>query len=197
MCLRTRKVENLTEEQEDAIEMRKLFPSYREKDFADLEPPSLEHDHVMKDISDTESDPGFKLSEENIVEIHRIYSEMVTRNTKSHWMKPDDSVLLNFTIPLSDRFAIFSVLLDSLYEGCSYELDSVLIPALCLTVRMAHLRGTSGSVECENTRKHYDFYHDSNIAESKLCVPILESLTKRVLELLDEWPDHPTLNQVR
>lgn len=187
----------MTEEQEDAIAMRKMFPSYREKDFADLEPPSLEQDETMNNVSNMSEDPGFKLSEENIIEIHRVHSDIVTQNTKCHWMQPNNSTQLSFTVPFSDRFAIFSALLDSMYQGCSSELDTHLIPALCLGVRLACLSGTSGSADLENRRKHYDFYHDSNIAESKLCVPILQSLTKRVLELLEEWPDHPTLNQVR
>ena len=45
-------------------------------------------------------------------------------------------------------------------------------------------------------RTVYDIYHDPNVPEVIQCLPILDNLMFRVGQLLDEWPDHPTLKQV-
>lgn len=44
--------------------------------------------------------------------------------------------------------------------------------------------------------KPYDIYHDPNISEAGKCRPLLEDLAKRVDELLNEWPGHPSLKVV-
>lgn len=43
----------------------------------------------------------------------------------------------------------------------------------------------------------YDFYHHPNIQQVRQCQPVLEDLTKEVKALLQEWPEHPALVQVR
>lgn len=43
----------------------------------------------------------------------------------------------------------------------------------------------------------YDVYRDANFSEVIKCVPVLHRLMHRVTELREEWPDHPTLTQVR
>uniref|UniRef100_A0A4W3JQN7 Midasin n=1 Tax=Callorhinchus milii TaxID=7868 RepID=A0A4W3JQN7_CALMI len=42
----------------------------------------------------------------------------------------------------------------------------------------------------------YDIYQHPNIEQAKQCQPVLENFTKRVKELLQEWPDHPALMQL-
>ncbi|XP_054265359.1 midasin-like isoform X1 [Macrosteles quadrilineatus] len=186
-----RKPENLTEEEEDAIEMRKLFPSYRDKDFADLEPPSLEQKKPAES-DDTNLDSNLKLSLENILDIHRIHSAIVTKHTRTHWATPVEPEQPNFTSSFMERLTLFSVLLNAQYAGCDNSLDPELAPAMSLSIYLAANHGSVGSC----SRRHYDFYHDANINEVKLCIPIVESLKRRVKELLGEWPDHPTLNQI-
>lgn len=43
----------------------------------------------------------------------------------------------------------------------------------------------------------YDFYHHPNIQQVQQCQHVLENFTKEVKALLQEWPDHPALVQVR
>ena len=45
--------------------------------------------------------------------------------------------------------------------------------------------------------KGYDVYRDPNFSEVIKCIPVLQGLMGRVQELREEWPDHPTLSQVR
>ncbi|EJS42740.1 mdn1p [Saccharomyces arboricola H-6] len=41
-----------------------------------------------------------------------------------------------------------------------------------------------------------DFYHDFSIAEFQKASEIIESLLKSVLKLLEQWPEHATLNEL-
>ena len=42
----------------------------------------------------------------------------------------------------------------------------------------------------------FNIYKDSAPSEAIGAVPLLNSLVERVSKLLDEWPDHPVLQQV-
>ena len=42
----------------------------------------------------------------------------------------------------------------------------------------------------------YNIYTDPNVTEVTKCCPILNALIQSVNSLLDQWPDHPILNQV-
>lgn len=44
--------------------------------------------------------------------------------------------------------------------------------------------------------EEYDIYHDSNLKEILQVLPILTSFKDRLQQLLEEWPEHPTLVQV-
>lgn len=46
------------------------------------------------------------------------------------------------------------------------------------------------------SKKNTDFYKDSNVEEIKSAYHILEEFRCRVLELLKEWPEQPTLKTV-
>lgn len=135
----------------------------------------------------------------DIKEIHRIHSEIVTLNTTSHWIslnKIKENVL-DFVSPFAERFNVFGKLLDSFHEAFDSTLDSETGPGLCLAIDVAIRTGyCSNETDTIHRGKSYDFYRDANIAEVKKCIVLFEALNKRVGELLQEWPDHPTLNQV-
>lgn len=43
----------------------------------------------------------------------------------------------------------------------------------------------------------YDFYQHPNIKQVRQCQPVLENFAKEINRLLQEWPEHPVLLQVR
>ncbi|XP_046863857.1 midasin-like [Xenia sp. Carnegie-2017] len=49
----------------------------------------------------------------------------------------------------------------------------------------------------EKRGEEYDIYHDSNLKETVKVVPILLRFKTRLEQLLVEWPEHPTLAQVK
>ena len=43
----------------------------------------------------------------------------------------------------------------------------------------------------------FDIYHECNVAEVQKLTPLLAEFSSRVTELLNEFPEHPALIQVR
>lgn len=43
----------------------------------------------------------------------------------------------------------------------------------------------------------YDFYQHPNIQQVRQCQPVLDNFAKEINGLLQEWPEHPVLVQVK
>lgn len=43
----------------------------------------------------------------------------------------------------------------------------------------------------------YDFYQHPNIQQVRQCQPVLDNFAKEISGLLQEWPEHPVLVQVK
>ncbi|XP_028395044.1 midasin-like isoform X2 [Dendronephthya gigantea] len=54
----------------------------------------------------------------------------------------------------------------------------------------------SSNVLFHRKSEEYDIYHDSNFKEIIQVLPILKSFKSRLKQLLEEWPEHPTLVQL-
>ena len=42
----------------------------------------------------------------------------------------------------------------------------------------------------------YDFYQHPNVAEARQCQPVLQGFSEAVSQLLQDWPEHPVLQQL-
>lgn len=167
-------------------------------DFSDLEGPSLEDKKKPVSIECPESEKLIALTNKEMNEICQIHTNIITQNTKAHWICSDDkhSTKADFMTAFLDRFSLFGTLLESYCEICYNGIDHELLPALCLaTYNFISIGNENADIRVG--RKQYDFYHHSNVSEVKECIPILKTVTAKVGELLTEWPDHPTLNQVQ
>lgn len=181
----------LTEEEEAAREISQLFPSSREDDFGDLEAPDA-LDYVPPTPTKKVEDP-MKLKSVEIEEICQLHSLIVREQAQNHWLLSEPVAEDNFIALLSDRLGVFSTLIDGLHGHCEKQLDQFSIGSYLLAADLQ----TADIFKPIKENCHYDFYRDTNISESKQCVPLLNAIQKRVDELLSEWPDHPTLLQVR
>lgn len=198
--------ETLTEEEELKLEVHRLFPTHREKDFYDIEDssePSLDQKNAP---SEPNENFGGLITKDDIREIQRIHSNIVTSFIACKWMC-DDSVsttTVNYIEPLVQRYDTVYGILDDVLPCMSERLTVKLYNSLNLLVALGLQASQDRSVDhilCESTdgrrTKAYDFYQDGNVKEVKQCLPLCESILNRVGQLLEEWPDHPTLRSIR
>uniref|UniRef100_A0A6P7F5I1 Midasin-like n=1 Tax=Diabrotica virgifera virgifera TaxID=50390 RepID=A0A6P7F5I1_DIAVI len=109
------------------------------------------------------------------------------------------------------------VLYSSVAEVISYAFSTLLADDYIVEVNEAtrqqviRERSNKGSIFCilyfgvfwllkifqkTSSQKRNDFYKDSNVEEVKSCYHVLEDLKIKINELLEEWPDQPTLNTI-
>lgn len=55
---------------------------------------------------------------------------------------------------------------------------------------------TNSLPQAMTSERPYDIYRDSNVPEVLKCRPLLTTMRNSVKKLLNEWPEHPTLQQV-
>ncbi|XP_011696637.1 PREDICTED: midasin-like [Wasmannia auropunctata] len=200
--------DTLTEEEELALEVRKLFPSHRERDFNDIDEsqPSLDRRSISPIQSD-EAESSFSglVTKDDIREIQQIHSNIVTSFITTKWLcnSPASASSTNYIGPLIQRYNTVYGMLDnilpSLSEGLAIELYNSLNLLVTLGLQASREKSTDSTL-WENTDKPmraYDFYKDCNVEKVKQCLPLCEDILNRVDQLLEEWPEHPTLRSIR
>ncbi|XP_032667152.1 midasin [Odontomachus brunneus] len=189
----------LTEEQELVLEIRQLFPTHRDSDFQDIDDesePSLERRNPSPETEKIESLRGL-IGKDDIWEIQRIHSDMVTSLVACKWKCNDItsiSTSTNYVGPLIQRYDTVHSMLDNVLPALNEGLTIKLYNSLNLLVTLRLQTNQERSAERAKT---YDFYKDCNIEEVKQCLPVCENILNRVDQLLQEWPAHPTLKSIQ
>lgn len=199
----------LTEEQELALEVRKLFPTHRERDFHDIEDDSqssLDRNNTLPTESNkSESTFSGLITKDDIKEIQAIHSDIVTSFITSKWICNSSTLMCStdYVGPLIQRYnTVYEILnhvLPSLSEGLAIKLYNSLNFLVTLGLQ-ANEENSMDRILRENSgvqTKSHDFYKDCNIKETKQCLPLCERILNRVNQLLEEWPEHPILKSIR
>ncbi|KAK5645761.1 hypothetical protein RI129_004225 [Pyrocoelia pectoralis] len=180
-----------TEEDEIAEEFQKLFPSFHDQDFSDLEPKMLDDEPEME--TNTANDYVGIISLEDVKFVSKIHSTFLYSHARTEWLAPQiKNTKPDFVTPLLSKCKFFQMISMKYTECLNYTADAEFIGTLNLLVSVAQ---NFGNVEATEDR-HYDFYKDPNVAEVKLSYHDLKELHKYIIELLNKWPDHPTLKMV-
>ncbi|XP_023290567.1 midasin-like [Orussus abietinus] len=192
--------EELTEEEEMKSELRRLFPTYRDVDFSDIERGNENSLERVESSADPEERYGGLITDEDVLEVQRMHSDIVKGFTSSAWLKKSpDLGTPDYVEPLIQRYRTFGLLLETLMPGFDCEFSSKLHTSLnfltTLTARASDGKNASSGLSA--AKKSYDFYKDSNVEETKQCLPLLEGILERTLKFLHEWPEHPTLRSIR
>lgn len=187
-----------TEEEELAEEIRNLFPTSRGRDFADIDEganPSLEQNRMEID-QENETDIIPMISDSDVVEIADIHSMIVKSFVASEWLtKKQVDSKQDFIKPLLLRYKTFGTLIDHVTPGLGNDITKKLHTSLNVLTNIAS--DINQGLETKEHKKSYDYYKDSNVEEVKRCVPLLDAILKKVSELMEEWPDHPTLISIK
>ncbi|KAG5308278.1 MDN1 protein, partial [Acromyrmex insinuator] len=202
--------DTLTEEEELALEVRKLFPSYREKDFNDIEDesqPSLNEKSISTPLDETESNFSGLVTKDDIREIQQIHSNIVMSFIATKWICNSSALTssTNYIGSLIQRYNTVYGMLDnilpSLSEGLAVKLynslNFLVTLGLQATQEKSADRTSRENIWSEGRMRAYDFYKDCNIEEVKQCLPLCENILNHVDNLLKEWPEHPTLKSIR
>ncbi|XP_036035518.1 midasin [Onychomys torridus] len=191
----------LSEEEEEELELRKLFPLH-EKDFADiLIEHTLEKNEGALDGQEEEeaADPAL-LSQSSMQAVMLIHQQLCLSFARSLWYQQ--------TVPPHEAKHYLSLFLSCYQTGASLvthfyplmgvELNDQLLGSQLLACTLSY-NTLCGEATSDLTMKPdgpYDFYQHPNVAEARQCQPVLQGFSEAVRQLLEEWPEHPVLQQL-
>jgi len=175
--------DDLDEEEEDDEDYKKLFPSYADV-FNDLiketELVGAPTSEKQKDTSST-SKPSMNYCK--IVDILQKYI-LLKQNDKP-------SVQALVESDFIERYSNVNHLVSSLPGISTDSIETSLIPHHVSLVNIVIKGMTEASLPAK-----YNFYSDPNLEEANLVRPLLEVVTARVFQLLEDFPENPVLLQV-
>ncbi|XP_013366228.1 PREDICTED: midasin isoform X5 [Chinchilla lanigera] len=192
----------LSEEEEEEQEFRKQFPLH-EKDFADiLVEPILEDKKEPSDGQDVEAatDPAV-FSQSSMQAVMLIHQQLCLSFARSLWYQQQ-------TMPSHETKHYLSLFLSCYQTGASLvarfyplmgvELNDQLLGSQLLACTLSHntLSGEATSDLMVNPSGPYDFYQHPNVPEAQQCQPMLQGFSEAVSHLLQDWPEHPALEQL-
>lgn len=192
----------LSEEEEEELELRTLFPLH-EKDFADiLIEPTLEEKKGTLDGPKEEeaaTDPAL-LSQSSMQAVMLIHQQLCLSFARSLWYQQ--------TVPPHEAKHYLSLFLSCYQTGASLlthfyplmgvELNDQLLGSQLLACTLSYntVCGEATSDLVMKPEGPYDFYQHPNVAEARQCQPVLQGFAEAVNQLLQDWPEHPVLQQL-
>ncbi|CAL1534634.1 unnamed protein product [Lymnaea stagnalis] len=196
-----------SEKEREEADFKASYPSF-ETDFIDVTGADKLEDIGLEAGGPKTEEPSRVtlegISNVEMVQVCAIHNDILTSLSQADWLDK----------PVPDPAAVTDILTSSLM---SYQIGAdvvkttfgVLCPEVDQSITGSHLV-IGGSVlqyldapnstaieqvsyESKKCTKSYNIYYDANVPEVIKCKPVLDSLKKRVEELQQEWPDHPTL----
>ncbi|XP_066867568.1 midasin isoform X2 [Kogia breviceps] len=191
----------LSEEEEEEWEFRKQFPLHGE-DFADiLVEPTLEAKKGPSDGQEEEAatEPTL-LSQSSMQAVMLIHQQLCLGFARSLWyqqMPPPHGAEHYLSLFLS-CYQTGASLVTNFYPLMGVELNDQLLGSQLLAYTLSHntLFGEGTLDLMVKPDGPYDFYHHPNVPEARHCQPVLQGFSEAVRQLLQDWPEHPALEQL-
>uniref|UniRef100_A0A1A7W7P3 Midasin homolog n=1 Tax=Iconisemion striatum TaxID=60296 RepID=A0A1A7W7P3_9TELE len=196
----------LTEDEQEEKDFRLHFPQFN-KDFADLQTQmslegpadaeqNLNEDNTTHGTAETGCLSWSTMN--TVVQVHQI---MCLGYARSLWYQntaPANQSKEHIQALLLS-YQIACPMMSSFYRLIDSELDQQLTGSSLLLSAIIQntVQSSSGFDELTiSSDGPYDFYHQPNMSEARLCLPVLEQLSVAVGRRLEEWPEHPALIQL-
>ncbi|XDA78991.1 hypothetical protein R6Z07F_009052 [Ovis aries] len=190
----------LSEEEEEERAFRSQFPLH-EKDFADiLVEPTLE-EKGPSGGQEEEATPGpTVLSQSSMQAVMRIHQQLCLGFARSLWYQqsPPPHGAEHYLSLFLSCYQTGASLVTHFYPLMGVELNDQLLGSQLLACTLSHntLFGEATSDLMVKPDGPYDFYHHPNIPEARHCQPVLQGFSEAVHRLLQDWPEHPALEQL-
>ncbi|XP_075410883.1 midasin isoform X2 [Tenrec ecaudatus] len=189
------------EEEEEEREFRRQFPLH-DQDFADIsaeptldekkDPPGAQEEGASVD--------AMLLSQSSMQAVMLIHQQLCLNFARSLWYQqpvpphePEHYLRLFLSC-----YQTGACLVAHFYPLMGVELNDQLLGSQLLACTLSHntLFGESASDMVVKPDGPYDFYQHPNVPEARQCQPVLQGFSDAVSQLLQDWPEHPALEQL-
>ncbi|KAI9260402.1 hypothetical protein EDC94DRAFT_542138 [Helicostylum pulchrum] len=186
---RAKKYEPPTDEELEEQDLKKIFADFNE-DFADL---NFEDDgQAKKTFIPTDVEEVSVLDNEDIHRIGHLHRMLFETYSRDSCVRSDKSW---------DREAIQSYAVASQLATMANSAFTNATDRICNGGNLRITSLTINRLESENSFAKtsdniYDFYQSENVGEAKRVEPIVNRFKARILELVEQWPEHAILEQL-
>ncbi|KAM6185923.1 midasin [Rhynchocyon petersi] len=190
----------LSEEEEEEQEFRRHFPLH-EEDFADiLAVPTLEEKGTSDGQEEESAIDTSLLSQNSMQAMILIHQQLCLNFARALWYQK--------AVPPREARHYLSLFLACYQTGASLvthfypllgvEMNDQLLGSQLLACTLFHntLFEEAFSDLVVKPEGPYDFYQHPNIPEARQCQPVLQGFSEAVSQLLQDWPEHPALEQL-
>lgn len=189
---RVRKHDGVTDEEIDEADLKRMFADFSEE-FVDLIDDELNPTSQEEDIEVTESNV---LDDEDVYLIGKLHLKMFALYSHTEYQNHNSLPTREIRSRSYQMAGHLSALATS--PG-SHTLDTICRAGHLINVQYAverleaNAETPSASID---SAAIYDFYKSENVREAKRIYPMLNAMKIRLLELLDQWPEHAVLQQL-
>ncbi|KAH8552549.1 hypothetical protein BGW37DRAFT_289741 [Umbelopsis sp. PMI_123] len=189
---RTRKHDGFTDEEIDEADLKRMFADFSEE-FVDLMDEEVNGDAKHQDEPEVEE--GNVLDDDDVYLIGKLHLKLFEMYSYAEYQA-------NNALPTKDirsrSYKMAGHLSALATAPGSYKLDPINRAGHLVNVQhtLERLEASSETTTSVELGSIYDFYKSENITESRRIYPILNAMKIRVLELLDQWPEHAVLQQL-
>uniref|UniRef100_A0A8C4NG77 Midasin n=1 Tax=Eptatretus burgeri TaxID=7764 RepID=A0A8C4NG77_EPTBU len=206
--------EDVNEEEEEERAFQLAFPHHY-TDFPDQEAPLLEESTTLnpppKYVDETyNSISKGSMCPKSVQTLMRVHQEVYLGLTTAPWLQPSglDHRLQDHLFALLPAYRLTATLILNTDLNAGEGFDRNLLGSHLLMSQLPRIAvrlkspegGSDDDVEIgfglELPDVPYDFYRSPCPEQSTRCLSPLNSLRLRVCQLMDEWPDHPALQQI-
>lgn len=192
-----------TEEEEIDREYQELFPDYHEE-FQDLEDGmedennhfQNEPDVHMKNDDDEDDTALMKLSDEYLEEVIEIHKLLMLSLVNTPWIASKNKNESKPLTPISLRAHQVQLLMQSIGPFATHKVDETSMGALIVSNHIVSSLAKK-TIQLSLLNKPFNYYHHFDLEAALKIRPLLENLEKRVDEMLQNWPSHPSLVMIK
>uniref|UniRef100_UPI00358FB529 midasin n=1 Tax=Myxine glutinosa TaxID=7769 RepID=UPI00358FB529 len=207
-------VVDLNEDEEEERAFQLTFPQHY-NDFPDQEAPSQEESTILnpppKDGDETYHRYGKgSMCPQSVQTLLRVHQEVYLGLTTAPWLQPSglDHRIEDHLVSLLPAYRLTATLVLNTAFNAGEDFDRDLLGSHLLMSQLPRIAvrlksqegGSDDDAEIgfglERPGVPYDFYRSPCPEQSTRCLSPLNSLRVRVCQLMDEWPDHPALQQI-
>lgn len=192
--------EIVNEEEEVKRYIAENFPSY-EEEFEDLNMmSSLEKPKKLVSNEKDSDCYAESISDSQLEIICTAHQQLMVASTQTRWFTSKEKLKADYLsafIPrqqvASEILANFAYILDSSIDAQAVGAH-LMIGAMML--KLLQSKSNESSPLIVNEARPYDIYHSPNVGEVFRCKIVLQELSQRINEILEEWPSQPILVEI-
>ncbi|KAH8345472.1 hypothetical protein KR084_002113 [Drosophila pseudotakahashii] len=189
---------------DELIEMQEIeenFPTNLDEDFAEfVSQPTLEQVLKLDKKASAKAKQAQIVVEEDYAFLARNFIDVMSQHTPVYYReqpKVSKESELHLLAPYRARFQVFAHLHGHYKTALGSNLDERACNGLAFGLALQQKQLKDIELEEGVSSSPYDFYKDSNISEIQSCLDVMERIEKRVLEQLEQYPEHAGLADIK